>query len=338
MTLEEWIAETEAERPGRALWPSETDARRFRDVWCTGRERLESNAWDDEDAAAYWWLVKLNGRHRERHRTRRGAARCARPGNDGRVVMRTTKQTRMPIVMVPSVPSRGGSLRHASTLGNAPAHSRRGGVLLGVIAPTLRAHEFRGDGARLQEVIGGDRADSGGRGKNRRNEGGRSQTSTEKSQRPSDNPRVRNSASAGPFNHNENGKGHEDERSDPARQCRHHPRCAHPDRRGLIGSSPRNQTREKDFSGQIWACAEYVRMTHPLRVRRRGFGQNTRVRQGPRAALSAKGAGPTVGRHRELQARPGGEQPSSPIPNRDSQDRSQRSQASTAGRLRTRRM
>ena len=39
---------------------SETDARRFRDVWCTGRERLESNAWDDEDAAAYWSLVKLN--------------------------------------------------------------------------------------------------------------------------------------------------------------------------------------------------------------------------------------------------------------------------------------
>ena len=60
MTLEEWIAETEAERPGRALWPSETDARRFRDLWCTGRERLESNAWTDEDAAAYWWLVKLN--------------------------------------------------------------------------------------------------------------------------------------------------------------------------------------------------------------------------------------------------------------------------------------
>ena len=55
MTLEEWIAETEAERPDRALWPSETDARRFRDVWCTGRERLESNAWDDEDAAAYWY-------------------------------------------------------------------------------------------------------------------------------------------------------------------------------------------------------------------------------------------------------------------------------------------
>ena len=39
---------------------SETDARRLRDVWCTGRERLESNTWDDEDAAAYWWLVKLN--------------------------------------------------------------------------------------------------------------------------------------------------------------------------------------------------------------------------------------------------------------------------------------
>ena len=39
MTLNEWIAETEAERPDRALWPSETDARRFRDVWCTGRER-----------------------------------------------------------------------------------------------------------------------------------------------------------------------------------------------------------------------------------------------------------------------------------------------------------
>ena len=33
---EEWIAETEAERPERALWPSETDALRFRDVWCTG--------------------------------------------------------------------------------------------------------------------------------------------------------------------------------------------------------------------------------------------------------------------------------------------------------------
>ena len=33
--------------------------------------------------------------------------------------MRRTKQTRMPIVIVPSVPSRGGSLRHASTLGNA---------------------------------------------------------------------------------------------------------------------------------------------------------------------------------------------------------------------------
>lgn len=32
MTLDEWIAETEAERPERALWPSETDARRFRDV------------------------------------------------------------------------------------------------------------------------------------------------------------------------------------------------------------------------------------------------------------------------------------------------------------------
>ena len=61
MTLEEWIAETEAERPERALWPSETDARRFRDVWCTGRERLESNAWNDEDAVAYWWLVKSNG-------------------------------------------------------------------------------------------------------------------------------------------------------------------------------------------------------------------------------------------------------------------------------------
>ena len=30
-------------------------------MWCTGRERLESNAWDDEDAAAYWWLVKSNG-------------------------------------------------------------------------------------------------------------------------------------------------------------------------------------------------------------------------------------------------------------------------------------
>ena len=49
-----------ADRPERALRPSETDARRFRDVWCTGRERLESNAWTDEDAAAYWWLVKLN--------------------------------------------------------------------------------------------------------------------------------------------------------------------------------------------------------------------------------------------------------------------------------------
>ena len=61
MTLEEWIAETEAERPERALWPSETDARRFRDVWCTGRERLETNAWNDEDAVAYWWLVKMNG-------------------------------------------------------------------------------------------------------------------------------------------------------------------------------------------------------------------------------------------------------------------------------------
>ena len=61
MTLEEWIAESEAERPERALWPSETDARRFRDVWCTGRERLESNAWTDEDAVAYWWLVKANG-------------------------------------------------------------------------------------------------------------------------------------------------------------------------------------------------------------------------------------------------------------------------------------
>ena len=61
MTLDEWIAETEAQGPERALWPSETDARRFRDVWCTGRERLESNGWDDEDAAAYWWLVKPNG-------------------------------------------------------------------------------------------------------------------------------------------------------------------------------------------------------------------------------------------------------------------------------------
>ena len=71
----------------------------------------------------------------------------------------------MPIVIVPSVPSRGGSLRHASTLGNAPAHSGRGGVLLGVIGPTLRAHEFRGDGARLQEVIGWDRADAGVGGK-----------------------------------------------------------------------------------------------------------------------------------------------------------------------------
>ena len=61
MTLEEWIAETEAQRPERALWSSETDARRFRDVWCTGRERLESNAWNDEDAVAFWWLVKSNG-------------------------------------------------------------------------------------------------------------------------------------------------------------------------------------------------------------------------------------------------------------------------------------
>ena len=61
MTLEEWIAETEAERPERALWPSETDARRFGDVWCTGRERLESNAWNDEDGVAYWWLMKSNG-------------------------------------------------------------------------------------------------------------------------------------------------------------------------------------------------------------------------------------------------------------------------------------
>ena len=62
MTLDEWIAETEADRPERALWPSETDARRFRDVWCIGRERLKSNAWDDQDAASYWWLVKPNGR------------------------------------------------------------------------------------------------------------------------------------------------------------------------------------------------------------------------------------------------------------------------------------
>ena len=62
MTLEEWIAETDAERPERALWASETDARRFRDVlWCTGRERLESNAWNDVDAVAFWWLVKSNG-------------------------------------------------------------------------------------------------------------------------------------------------------------------------------------------------------------------------------------------------------------------------------------
>ena len=61
MTLEQWIAETEAERPERALWPSETDARRFRDVWCTGRERLETNAWNDEDAIAFRWLVKSNG-------------------------------------------------------------------------------------------------------------------------------------------------------------------------------------------------------------------------------------------------------------------------------------
>ena len=45
----------------RALWPNETDARRFRDVWCTGLERLESNARTDEDAIAYWWLVKPNG-------------------------------------------------------------------------------------------------------------------------------------------------------------------------------------------------------------------------------------------------------------------------------------
>ena len=58
---DEWIAETEAQRSERALWPSETDARRFRDVWCTGRERLESNAWTDEYAVAYWWLVKPNG-------------------------------------------------------------------------------------------------------------------------------------------------------------------------------------------------------------------------------------------------------------------------------------
>ena len=78
MTLEEWIAETEAERPERALWPSETDARRFRDVWCTGRERLESNAWNDEDVVAYWWLVKSNGNTvtvTERDEVLRGALR-----------------------------------------------------------------------------------------------------------------------------------------------------------------------------------------------------------------------------------------------------------------------
>ena len=61
LLLAAWPMESEAERPERALWPSETDARRFRDVWCTGRERLESNAWNDEDAVAYWWLVKSNG-------------------------------------------------------------------------------------------------------------------------------------------------------------------------------------------------------------------------------------------------------------------------------------
>ena len=54
MTLDEWIADTEAQRPERALWPSETDARRFRDVWCTGRERLESNAWFTLIFHRYW--------------------------------------------------------------------------------------------------------------------------------------------------------------------------------------------------------------------------------------------------------------------------------------------
>ena len=61
MSLEEWIAECEAEHPERALWPCETDARRFRDIWCTGHERLESNGWDPDDEAAYWWLVKADG-------------------------------------------------------------------------------------------------------------------------------------------------------------------------------------------------------------------------------------------------------------------------------------
>ena len=42
-----------AERDRRTALP--------RRVVHTGRERLESNAWDDEDATAYWWLVKLNG-------------------------------------------------------------------------------------------------------------------------------------------------------------------------------------------------------------------------------------------------------------------------------------
>ena len=62
MTLEEWIAETEAERPERALWPSETDARRFRDVWCTGHERIENNAWDDGDGVKDEVLRLLSGR------------------------------------------------------------------------------------------------------------------------------------------------------------------------------------------------------------------------------------------------------------------------------------
>ena len=90
MTLEEWIGETEAERPERALWPSETDARRFRDVWCTGRERLESNAWNDEDAVAFWWLVKSNGSTvtvTERDEVLRGRAR---PGNHAGLVIGAT--------------------------------------------------------------------------------------------------------------------------------------------------------------------------------------------------------------------------------------------------------
>ena len=62
MTLDEWIAESVAQRPGRAMWPSETDARRFRDVRCTGRERLERNACTEEDAVYVpWCLVKSNG-------------------------------------------------------------------------------------------------------------------------------------------------------------------------------------------------------------------------------------------------------------------------------------